>query len=177
VRVHLRIENNPGIATMYLRVDFAEELTLANVIFPNEVWHFERNDGLDGNYTVLSLDTWQNVTRDGILFTLVFEVCANMQTNTQLEITAANDLNIRMEYGEVRVQPMTTLGDTAAVGRVTSGSATKLARYLIGENVIIDLRAADVNCDDYVNMSDITHLLGALVGRHALGCKDGCVHH
>jgi hypothetical protein len=177
---------------MSLRVDFPDYLTLTDHAFVPGYEDFDVSVDRHGAFiTIISPN--DNITRDGRILTLYFDVCPNMDTNQQLPVTVTfknaetgyelprnanrQDLDIGIVPGEIRVQPMTTLGDTAVDGRVTSFSAMWLARYLIGHPAEIDLRAADVNCDGYVNMEDLTHLLGALVGRHRLGCPPGCVHH
>ncbi|MCL2225702.1 MAG: BspA family leucine-rich repeat surface protein, partial [Defluviitaleaceae bacterium] len=190
VRVHLRIANNPGFASMLMRVTFPPELTLTGYAFPSEklgnnfTW-----DGATQNYSIMGWYATEDMARDGILLTLIFTVCPNTQYERRFSINATFEnatgeedprnarrqpLDINIVPGEIRVQPITRLGDTARDGRVTSSSATWLARYIVGHNVIIDLRAADINCDGVVNLEDLTQLAGALVGIRRLGCADGC---
>ena len=73
---------------------------------------------------------------------------------------------------EQRVRPLwnhVIMGDVDGDGRVTSADATALARYLIGHDVTIDYRAADVVLDGNIDLRDLTQLVSALMGFGTLG--------
>jgi len=71
-----------------------------------------------------------------------------------------------------------TIGDLTGNGRITSTDATVLARYLITrdlggpESIEIDYRAADINCDGYVDIADVIHLARWLVGHLSSRCPN-----
>jgi len=68
----------------------------------------------------------------------------------------------------VGVQSSFVIGDVNGDGQVTSADATMLARWLAGDNITIDLRAAHIQCrEDYNNdptLDDLIVLAKALVG-------------
>ncbi|MCL2261584.1 MAG: S8 family serine peptidase, partial [Defluviitaleaceae bacterium] len=57
-------------------------------------------------------------------------------------------------------------GDANGDGRVTSADGTVIARYLVGHDVAINRRGADVNADGVISDDDRNFLAGALVGRY-----------
>ncbi|MCL2223913.1 MAG: putative Ig domain-containing protein [Defluviitaleaceae bacterium] len=190
VEVHVRISNNPGFASMFMRLDFPAELTLTGYALSHHSLYenFETPEDLStvGNYVYMGwAGRTANITHNGTLLTLTFSVCDDMETNRRLPITVTfenaltgeeyprntdyEELQISTINGEVRVQPA-RIGDTGGSGRVTSASATLLARYLVGQYVTFDRRAADINCDGVVNTLDLIRLARALAGHFPTLC-------
>jgi hypothetical protein len=70
---------------------------------------------------------------------------------------------------------MRTLRHGGVLGgdRVTSADATLLAQWLAHQNVTINLRAADINCDGKVDLNDLIRLAQVLVGQYKTFCPHG----
>ena len=190
VSVSVRISENPGFASMFMRINFPSELTLLSAALAKDICPLNFETPYDftvvENYVYIGwAGRTENITESGTLFTLTFVVCPLMDTNRRLPITAVfknafdgydtpttadnEELYFRIVPGEVRVQP-TRMGDMDGNGRVTSADATLLARYLVGHYVTIDTRAADVNCDGVVTTDDIIRLARALAGHFPTLC-------
>lgn len=193
VDVPIRISSNPGFASMLIRLDFPDELTLTGYTLANAPGeylqiNFKSPDNLSevGNYAFMGWIARSNdITLNGELLTLRFKVTADMDTNRVLPITATfenayfgeepplnsdkMELGIKIENGEVRVQPP-RIGDLNGDGRVTSADAAILARHLIRHHVTIDLRAADIDCDGDITPADLTRLMSVLVGHYPRLC-------
>ncbi|MCL2225116.1 MAG: InlB B-repeat-containing protein [Defluviitaleaceae bacterium] len=183
VQVHVRITNNHGFASMLMRFEFPRELTLTGYSLASSDLYQNFKAPYDfaalGNYVYMGwAGRTENITREGTLFTLIFSVCADAPSVATFPVTATfadyAELDMHISDGAVRVWPVIR-GDVGGAGRVTSASATILARHIVGHNVAIDLRAADVNCDGVVNTDDLIRLSRTLVGHfHTLCPCDPC---
>jgi hypothetical protein len=196
VDVQIRVYNNPGFASMFMKIAFPDELTLLDYTLAANVednFTAPANLSLFPNHVFMGWSgRTQPITQDGTLLTLKFKVCDDMDTNQPLPVTVTfesamfgaekpsdinnEELDFGIVNGHVRVQPK-VMGDIGANGRITSGSATILARYIIGDNVIIDLRAADVDCNGVVDIRDLTRFAQLLVGIETQTCPhnvNGC---
>ncbi|MCL2455969.1 MAG: BspA family leucine-rich repeat surface protein [Defluviitaleaceae bacterium] len=163
------VDDNPGVAFIESRIILPKGLTWSETNPVSEI------DGLtvarNGNkFTVTGAGEF---SQNGKLFSQAVIVSPSLQTDENLEIILdrASSTNANNQHyftftinGEVLVQPA-ILGNVSGSGQLTSADMVLLARYLVGHNVIINLRAADVNGDGVVNSDDITHLLRMLVGR------------
>lgn len=194
VKVQIRISDNPGFATMFMRIEFPDELTLENYTLANadlQVSFTPPHDLIDvGDYVFMGWEgRTENIILNGELLTLTFSVCPNMATNRKLPITVTfgnayggentpenvngDKLNIHIVNGEVRVQPPKK-GDVGGSGHVTSESATILAHYLAKYYVTIDLRAANITCGEgQPTTADLTRLARVLVGIYPTFCPHG----
>jgi|GEM_PF-4204633 len=193
VEVHIRLLNNPGFASMFMRLDFPDELTLTGYALAHYSLYanFETPENLAafGNHVYMGwAGRTENIIREGTLITLTFLVCEDMPQVAALPINVSfasayfgeevprnannEELDIRTVNGEVRVQPA-KIGDMDGSGRRTSAGATLLARYLVGHYVTIDRRAADVNCDGVVNTLDLIRFARVLVGHFPTLCPGG----
>ncbi|MCL2225207.1 MAG: putative Ig domain-containing protein [Defluviitaleaceae bacterium] len=182
VTVHINIENNPGFAAMLMRVAFPEAFTLVGYsvadFYLYEGFRISQKMPAVGNNVFLG---WaglsEEITMDGTLLSLTFAVHESANINNPIIVTFENayngyespsnlekeELDIVIVHGNVQLQP-SIAGDFDGDGRVTSADATLLARYLVGQNVTIDRRAAN----EPLSVELLTHLARALVGHMPL---------
>ena len=190
VQVQIRLDSNPGFASMFMRIAFPDELTLVSYDLANDglLSGFRSPSNLSSNYVFMGWADTSNIYYSGTLITLTFAVdsqAANGRYPITITFENAYDgeevprnmnrdaLDIQIRNGAVRVQPV-RIGDVDGDGRVTSFDASLLARWLIGQNVDIDLRAANVTCSDgEPTAADLTHLVGVLVGHFPTMCPYG----
>jgi hypothetical protein len=191
VPVGVRIFGNPGFTEMMMRIEFPTELELvgytlaadiANANFViNQMPQFGGND--DKTTVYMGWYAADEITQNGILVTLHFNVCDEIATQQVLPISATfnnaegeevlrnanrEPLNIHIadENGGVRIQSA-MIGDIGGSGRITSESAALFAKYLVGHYVIADTRAMDVTGNGNMGsarVADLVRLSRILVG-------------
>lgn len=172
--VAVRIGNNPGIASMNLRVHYdSKVLTLqsvkanafSDVVFgPTSASPLGINwvDGLSGDNTT-----------NGVVATLTFSVAEDAALgNTPVAITYTEgsvfdsnleDVPFATIDGVVHVTKRPS-GDADGDGSVTVKDLSKLQRYLAGWKEVVNERDSDVNDDGWVNNRDLMLLQRYLAG-------------
>lgn len=180
VKVTVSILNNPGITTARLLVSYDERLTLVSVsdggILPDP-YH---GKSLEDKPYVLYWsgdDLRENVSENGVIVTLEFEVSADCPLETlpvQISYKSGQIYNSSMENVDFKtVDGGITIvnhipGDVDGDGEVTPRDATILRRYLAGGwGISIDdfnALAADVDGDGEVTPKDATLIRRYLAG-------------
>ncbi len=183
VEVTISLENNPGIASVNLNIEYGEYLTLV------EATDHEIIPGFMGNTLVTQKLTWwnfnlsDNVTANDEIATLKFEISEDAPVDAQIEVSVSYDsakkditdvggelveFNIISEYVTVID---TIYGDVDEDTIVTLWDATVVARHAAGwpdySADTLDMDAADVDMDGVVTLWDAT-----IIARHAAGWPD-----
>jgi hypothetical protein len=188
VQVQLRVRNNPGFASMATQIEFdADVLTLMGYASPDwakyQRWGINRDLANETGFVhaVWTTINVRNFYQNGAILILTFDVCPAAPRGIHpISVTFANlideeiptNASLQPVYFEITNGKVNTLpaipGDANGDGRVTSLDANVMARYIIGDYVTIDHRAADLDGDGRTAIADITLLLRALVGLHSL---------
>ena len=174
VDVKISIENNPGIIAMKLSMNYDDSLTLTNVadgLLP-KVAHSQTID------TKPYIMSWgddvatENITGDGTVATLTFEIASDAVGGSVLPITVTynaadiydvntNPVAFNVQNGSVNIITY-LIGDVNMDNAVNTKDRTFLARYLAEwpsyMNGVVSLSASDVNADGNVDTKDRTVL-------------------
>ena len=169
VEVPVYINNNPGFASIDLKLEFdSNVLELTDVqfaLFPSSNMASLVSGKISGGDS-------KNITGDGELFTAVFKIKETAKegtSNVNIIIYECCDINdnfidIAVSSGKVEICSY-VLGDANGDGKVTSRDVTRILQYLVDElgDKTIDEKAADYNCDGKITSRDITAILKYLV--------------
>ena len=177
VEITVSILNNPGVSFAQLVMNYDEAvLKLVDI----------KNSGLFENVTVegnvLTLggkNEVGDITGNGVVVTLVFEIVAEADQETTVGITYTSNVITNfngepvvmgIDNGKVVVYTY-LLGDVNRDGIVDIKDVTVLRRYLAGTvaEEDVDLLAADCNEDGVVDIKDVTILRRYLAGTAELG--------
>ncbi|MCL2225057.1 MAG: dockerin type I domain-containing protein [Defluviitaleaceae bacterium] len=169
VTVQIHLGNNPGFANMELRMDFPATLTLLD---SQTTAHFSSLDASGS-----AIWRWENgssnIYEQGAVLTMTFQICPYEPLGL-LPITATfisppvnnvgETLNFQIYNNIVRVGAFVH-GDVNGDGRVTSADATRLARWIAGQDALIDPYAADL-CGNGITPFTVTLLARWLAGHN-----------
>ncbi|MCL2224127.1 MAG: dockerin type I domain-containing protein [Defluviitaleaceae bacterium] len=199
VNVQIAIENNPGFASMLMRVAFPEDLTLVGYsltdaylypsftmpYLPSEQNHVfmgwvGRDSNIETNGALINL-TFAVATGAALAphpISITFESANNpgfvdLPTKLTSVPGVLEELNITVINGEISVLPTLLVGDLSGDGRVTSADATLLAQFLVGNISLPNPLVADINCDGQVYVDDLIRLARVLVGMAPTLCPHG----
>lgn len=168
VEISISVVNNPGIAGAKICVEFSDKLTLVEAVSGEtfSALDYTAPESLKSScfFNWDSLDA--EVTDDGVLLTLTFDVSENAEPNEALNI----DLTYR--FGDIYNSNLDSLefnvtngcvtivnyipGDVNSDGVVNGKDVTLIRRYNAGSSVEINEAAADVNDDGVINGKDVT---------------------
>lgn len=170
--VDITVSGNPGIAGLDIKLDFdRENLSIKEIIYYG--WKATDNLAYCGDGRNLSLLFYKtaNVSTNGVLATLVFEVAEDATIGEYpIEITfieatdeETNDVYLSAQAATVFVGG-SIAGDVNSDGEVNIRDCIALAQYLAGWEASIDIDAADCNSDGEVTIKDIILLAQYLAG-------------
>ena len=171
VSVDVAVDNNPGVASMVLKLHYdSEYMTITEVNDGGILGATLHSDDLALNPYIL---TWandtaeENITANGVIATLTFTLAEDAPVDTypvwvSYDNSAYDIFDVNLDPvefatvdGEIRVVDY-ILGDVNDDGSINALDRAVLARYLskwIGYEQI-NTMAADVNCDGRVNTLD-----------------------
>ena len=170
ITVTVSLDNNPGLAGLVISLQYdASLLTFVSVTDGELFSGFTKAE----NRLKYLFDDDYNVTDDGVLLTLVFDVCADADDGAYsfgVRINEATDFDL--EDVPVAVVPGTitvsssavAYGDANGDGEVNMKDLVLIRRYVAfyddetGLSVVSVEAGADVNGDGAVNMKDIVML-------------------
>jgi uncharacterized repeat protein (TIGR02543 family) len=89
---------------------------------------------------------------------------ADTQWHDNNDVTA--DITLYAKWAEIPNPETFQVGSVSGNGRVTSGDATSIARFILGQSTDICILAADINGDGVVNIADIILLARWLMGHN-----------
>ena len=180
IDIPVQIKNNPGIAGATLSASYDKSvLTLEGItkgsVFENGSYAAYRENGVVQWYHT------ENVTRDGVLFTLQFSVNGNAQNGSynitvglrdgipaNLSNADANIVNAQFISGTLEIESGIP-GDVTGDGVVAINDVVKLARAVAGNLTLTDteISMADVTGDGVVAINDVVKLARYVAGNIA----------
>jgi hypothetical protein len=192
INVRLVLDNNPGFSSMVMRVNVPQGFTLVGYSLGDdfdeeEPTFFAPEIGATGHFYFGWVARPTNITTRGVLVNLTFRADEGVDGRFPIEVLFENSLSgnaeiptnatgdelaIAISNGKIHATSTWILGDLTGTDAVTSADANALARYLVGQIVGIDLRAADFFGNGNVGLANIIHLSRALVGHHPLDPND-----
>ena len=168
VEINVNVENNPGIAGAKIYVQYDSKLTLQSASVGETFAELDYTappslvSGCAFNWD--SLD--QEVTKDGTLLTLKFDVASDAVANEKLKV------NVSYTYGDIYNKDLDSLsfevtngyvkiidyipGDVNGDKTVNGKDVTLIRRHNAGYEVTLNKLAADVNNDGVINGKDVT---------------------
>lgn len=175
VEMTITLKNNPGIVSASLMLEYDDEVLELVSVSNGEV--FSENNFSFSDGQMLWLDASNDVTTDGVLATLIFNIKANAKPDKAIVSVTYNagdvydadleDVDFDIVSGFVAVKTH-ILGDVDGDGSVVYLDAASLYRYLAGwteyNEDTLDLSVADLNDDGKVNAKDATWLRRAVAG-------------
>ncbi|MBQ8814982.1 MAG: bacterial Ig-like domain-containing protein [Lachnospiraceae bacterium] len=169
ITVTISVKNNPGIASMKLKVAYDEILTLNSITYNSEIGgQSQQPQSMSSPITLNWFNGAGDSEGDWVFATLTFEVSEEAQEGDAAEISVSYDLldlyNIAEESisfsvvnGTVEISDYLP-GDINNDGVVNNRDLTRLFQYLSDWDVEVNERAIDVNGDGNVNNRDLTRL-------------------
>lgn len=170
IAVPVRISGNPGLCGMSFAIDYDNTvLTLADYDCTGDILRTgDWTVGIGEGEKALWLQS-DPTEEDGELLTLLFRVAEGAdQGEYTVELADVLAVDEKANAVSLTVQPGTVTlvsgvpGDVNGDGRVTTGDAKRLRRYLAGQAIAIENGNADLNGDGTVNIIDLM-LLNQLV--------------
>ena len=177
VSVNIMLEENPGIGSLLLSLEYPEGLTLVGV--ENSQALADLNLSVPEQLTSPCKLLWDCLDTptpaDGVLFTATFEVAADVKVGTDFDImvtcergdAVSGDLKtvlVSTANGKIHVINFLP-GDLDSNSRVNARDVSMLRQFIAGGyNVTINREAADVNADGRLNAMDV-----AWIRRHIAG--------
>ncbi|MBE6530456.1 MAG: hypothetical protein E7680_07700 [Ruminococcaceae bacterium] len=169
VKVTVNLQNNPGIASMRLKVFYDSALTLTNVTYNTTIGgQFQQPQSFGSPVTLNWFNGAANATGDFVFATLTFQVADDAIPDTMLPITVEyaqedvynideTDIEFFVSSGAVKVINYIP-GDINGDLSVNNKDLTRLFQYLSDWDVEVNENALDVNGDGNVNNKDLTRL-------------------
>lgn len=170
VRVKIQLKNNPGVASLQLKVSYDSNLTLTKIEYNSEIGgQAQQPESLSANPVTLN---WINGIADSegdfVFATLTFMVSDDAQIASTAVINATynpdsvyniaeENITFKVQSGMVSVAEYLP-GDINGDGSVNNKDATRLFQYLSDWEVEVNALALDVNGDGSVNNKDFSRL-------------------
>ena len=171
VKVEVAINNNPGIASLILKVAYDNSLMTLTDVQYNTAMGGQTIIPADYSspVTLYWINAFENMSEDVVFATLTFKVNENTTSESVADIVVsydANDIyNLNEENIEFVVQngSVTVIdyvpGDINGDGAVNNKDVTRLMQFYAGWDVEINEAALDVNGDNVMNNKDVTRLM------------------
>ena len=176
VTVTVALKNNPGIASLILKVAYDHRLlTLTNVQYNNALGG-QTIAPVDFNspVTLYWINEFADMSNDTVFATLTFKVNDDATVGNSSDIVIsynANDIyNINEENIEFTIQNGTITvsdylpGDINGDGELNNKDVTRLMQYFADWEVEVNEAALDVNGDGTLNNKDVSRLIQYLAG-------------
>lgn len=193
VSIKIDIADNPGITSLKFDVKYDSMLTLKNTEFGSDFQSSglqtdaNPSRGLENSETVTLISWASDISTNGTLITLTFEISKNAPDNYVADIIISYDeeevfneqeesIALDVKSGSVTVYHGIP-GDINADSSVNTKDAILLFRYVAGRDVSVDTAALDVNGDNKVNTKDAVALFRYVAGRDVVLYRgEICVH-
>ena len=176
MQVNVRLENNPGIAMMRLKISYdSSVLTLDQVTYNTDIGGTATQPTIsDGSVILLWYNDSKNVEGDWIFATLTFIVKETATVGSVSDIVLTYDAEEVCDIEENNVVFSIDNGSATVLDHVpgdingddglTSKDLLRLARYFAGWDVEVNENALDINGDGNVNSKDLLRLARYLAG-------------
>lgn len=168
VDVNISLRNNPGIASLKLKVSFDSDLTLTNITYNDSIGGSSQLPQTMDSPVILNwYNGAANSNGDFIFATLTFNVNDNAQTGNKSvtvdydpdDIYNIDENNIEFAVVGGNIEVISYIpGDINGDDKVNNKDLTRLFQYLSNWNVTVNEVALDVNGDGKVNNKDLTRL-------------------
>lgn len=169
VDVTIALKNNPGIASMKLKVAFDSMLTLENISYNSSIGgQSQQPQSMTSPVTL----NWYNGSADSegdwTFATLTFKVSEDAEANETANVTVTynaddvydiseTNVDFEVQNGTVTISDYLP-GDINGDGAVNNKDLTRLFQYLSDWDVEVVDEALDVNGDGSINNKDQTRL-------------------
>ncbi len=169
VAVTIAVKNNPGVASLKLKVSYDDMLTLTNISYNTAIGgQFQQPQALTSPVTLNWFNGVANADGDWLFATLTFAVSENAQPQDAAVISVFYDpedvyditetnITFGIVEGEVEIADYMP-GDINGDGVVNNKDLTRLFQHLSDWNVDVNEPALDVNGDGNINNKDLTRL-------------------
>lgn len=170
VQINVRLEKNPGVAMLRLKLSYDSSVLKLNKVEYNEAigGTATQPSSTDGSVILLWYNDSQNVEGDWIFATLTFTIDESAKAGTTSNIVLTydaeevcdieeNNVVFSIENGMVSVWDHIA-GDINGDGELTSKDLLRLARYFANWDVEVNEKALDVNNDGVSNSKDLLRL-------------------
>ena len=169
ITVTISVQNNPGIASMKLKVAYEDALTLTSVDYNSSIGgQYMQPSKMNSPVTLNWFNGLANSEGDWTFVTLTFVVSEDVEPNTSTSITVTydaddvyditeNNVHFAVENGTIEIVDYTP-GDVNGDGAVNNKDLTRLFKYLSNYDVEVVEAALDINGDGAVNNKDLTRL-------------------
>ncbi len=176
MQVNVRLENNPGVAMMRLKISYdSSVLTLDQVTYNADIGGTTIEPVIfDGYVILLWYNDSENVAGDWIFATLSFTVKETVTVGSVSDIILTYDAEEVCDIEENNIVFFADNGSASVLDHVpgdTNGDCglnskdlLRLARYFAGWDVEVNENALDVNGDGTVNSKDLLRLARYLAG-------------
>lgn len=177
VTVPVKISNNKGIAGLSFDINYDNTILNLKDITAGEA--FSAGE-ISRNENVVNWYGSENVSGDGILLNLVFEVIENVPAGVSAVSLAPHDGKnnlvdesgnaVHAVYNAGNVEIITGLtGDVNEDEDLTIGDVVLINRHVLGKSLLVEklLQLADVNGDGDITIGDVV-----VLNRHVLGKID-----
>lgn len=169
INVTISLKNNPGIASLKLKVKYDPSLTLTEVVYNTDIGgQFQQPQRLSNPVTLNWYNGAANSEGDWLYATLTFVVSDHADGGSTAVISATYNPDDVYDITETNI-PFAVIdgiitvieyipGDINGDGEVNNKDITRLFQYLSDWDVSVNERALDVNGDGDINNKDLTRL-------------------
>ena len=168
VDVNISLKNNPGIASMKIKVAFDSDLALTGIVYNDAIGgSSQQPQNLNSPVVLNWYNGAANSNGDFVFATLTFEVSDYAQVGNK-RITATYDPDDLYNIDEDNIEFAVVAGNIEVIsyipgdinddGKTNNKDLTRLFQYLSEWDVEVNVNALDVNGDGKVNNKDITRL-------------------
>lgn len=171
VTVDVKISDNPGLASLVLKVSYDQSLlTLTNVEYNTSMGgQTVPPASLTSPVTLYWVNGFANYNGNGVFATLTFTVSESAKEGDSADITVAynadnvfniHDENVHLNVTAGKVTVIDYVpGDINGDGVLNNKDVTRFMQYNAGWDVDVHTAALDVNGDGNVNNKDVTRLM------------------
>ena len=162
-KVTLGIQNNPGVAYFTIESDAASKgitVESAEAVGGTQGWTVTV-----GNKVVLYGNS--DMTQNGNFLSISMKTASKEETTLSFTVSEcynANEQKVTVSGASVQVKKGGIPGDVNGDGVVDGRDLLRLAKYMAGQDVTIDEKAADLNGDGNVDGRDVLRLAKQLAG-------------
>lgn len=175
VKVAISLKNNPGIASIKLRIDYGSGLTLRSIEYGDMLGGTSQQPQYLTSPVILNwFNGTENTNGDIVFAYLTFAVSGSATPGSSLAINAWYDTDDVYDISEKNIDFIVTNGsvtvrsyipgDINDDGKVNNKDVTRLFQYLSGWDVEVNISACDCNGDGKINNKDVTRLFQYLSG-------------
>ena len=176
VKVNISLKNNPGIASMKLKVSFGTAMTLTAVDYNSAMGgQTQQPQTMTSPVTLNWFNGTANTTGDKVFATLTFKVGSKAKGANAITVTYNADdvyninednINFAIENGSITVNAAVK-GDVNGDGHIDNTDLVNIARYVVGLTSGAIKTAveknADMNGDGHVDNTDLVTVARIIV--------------